>query len=135
MAVLAPMPTARVSMATVANPGFLSSWRMANFRSFMAQGVGGMNAGGATGWNETRRQRHSHQDEGVGRVDERICGRDSEEHALKEVGGEEGAEQSEGDAEPGGGEPFAEHQLQDVTALRADGHADAQLARALAHRV
>jgi hypothetical protein len=37
MAVQAPMPKARVSMATAAKPGFLNSWRRANFRSFMAR--------------------------------------------------------------------------------------------------
>src|SRR5437016_12312887 len=35
MAVLAPMPSASVSTATVAKPGFLNSWRIANFKSFM----------------------------------------------------------------------------------------------------
>src|SRR5437867_7362407 len=37
IAVLAPMPRARVSTATAVKPGFFSSWRKANFRSFIPQ--------------------------------------------------------------------------------------------------
>src|SRR5262245_2313672 len=37
MAVLAPIPSASVSTATVVNPGFLSNWRSANLRSFMTE--------------------------------------------------------------------------------------------------
>jgi hypothetical protein len=35
IAVLPPMPSASVSTATVVKPGFFSSWRKANLRSFM----------------------------------------------------------------------------------------------------
>src|SRR5438094_10201803 len=35
MAVFAPMPSASVSTATVVKPGFFSSWRKANFKSFI----------------------------------------------------------------------------------------------------
>src|SRR6266540_6758381 len=38
MAVFAPMPSARVNTATAVKPGFFSSWRKANFRSFMVRG-------------------------------------------------------------------------------------------------
>src|SRR5439155_22741647 len=34
---LTPMPSASVSTATAVKPGFLSNWRKANLRSFMAQ--------------------------------------------------------------------------------------------------
>src|SRR5437867_13052123 len=37
MAVLAPMPSASVSTATAVKPGFFSSWRKANLRSFITQ--------------------------------------------------------------------------------------------------
>src|SRR5687767_14703426 len=37
MAVFAPMPNARVSTTTVVKPGFFSSWRIANLRSFITQ--------------------------------------------------------------------------------------------------
>src|SRR6266542_3486078 len=37
MAVFAPMPRARVNTATAVKPGFFSSWRKANFRSFMVR--------------------------------------------------------------------------------------------------
>ena len=37
MAVFAPMPSASVSTATAVKPGFFSSWRKANFRSFIPQ--------------------------------------------------------------------------------------------------
>src|SRR6266516_5095860 len=38
IAVLAPMPSASVSTATAVKPGFFSSWRKANLRSFMVGG-------------------------------------------------------------------------------------------------
>src|SRR6266545_6753241 len=37
MAVFAPIPSASVSTATAVKPGFLSNWRKANLRSFIAQ--------------------------------------------------------------------------------------------------
>src|SRR5438477_4866704 len=37
MALFAPMPSASVSTATAVKPGFFSSWRKANFRSFIPQ--------------------------------------------------------------------------------------------------
>src|SRR6185503_8687829 len=36
MAVFAPMPSASVSTATAVKPGFFSSWRKANLKSFMS---------------------------------------------------------------------------------------------------
>src|SRR5438552_12112839 len=36
MAVFAPIPSASVSTATAVKPGFLSNWRKANFKSFIA---------------------------------------------------------------------------------------------------
>src|SRR5438309_6678258 len=38
MAVVAPMPSARVSTATAVKPGFFSNWRKANFKSVMVRG-------------------------------------------------------------------------------------------------
>src|SRR5439155_25845787 len=37
IAVFAPMPSASVSTATAVKPGFFSSWRKANLRSFITQ--------------------------------------------------------------------------------------------------
>src|ERR1051325_3818905 len=37
MAEFTPMPSASVSTATAVKPGFFSSWRMANLRSFMVR--------------------------------------------------------------------------------------------------
>src|SRR5947207_2139950 len=36
-ATLTPMPSASVSTATAVKPGFLTSWRMANLKSFITQ--------------------------------------------------------------------------------------------------
>ena len=36
-AVAAPIPSASVSTATAVKPGFFSSWRKANFKSFMVR--------------------------------------------------------------------------------------------------
>src|SRR5437879_6344542 len=37
IAVFAPIPSARVSTAMAVKPGFFSSWRQANFKSFITQ--------------------------------------------------------------------------------------------------
>jgi hypothetical protein len=37
MAVFAPMPSASVSTATAVKPGFFTSWRKANFSSFIVR--------------------------------------------------------------------------------------------------
>src|SRR5437867_12961566 len=42
MAVFAPMPRASVSRATAVKPGFFSSWRKANLRSFITQSLHGI---------------------------------------------------------------------------------------------
>src|SRR5216110_2398466 len=39
IAVFAPMPSASVSTATAVKPGFFSSWRKANLRSFITQSL------------------------------------------------------------------------------------------------
>jgi len=46
--VLAPMPSASVSTATAVNPGFFSSWRKANLRSFITQCLHGIDFGRAS---------------------------------------------------------------------------------------
>src|SRR6266480_6835163 len=48
IAVFAPMPSARVSTATAVKPGFFSSWRKANLRSFITQCLHGIDFGRAS---------------------------------------------------------------------------------------
>src|SRR2546422_157104 len=58
MAVLAPMPSASVSTATVVKPGFFSNWRKANLRSFISERFHGIDFRRAPGGQPTGYQGH-----------------------------------------------------------------------------
>src|SRR5882672_7214351 len=53
IAVLAPMPSASVRIATAANAGFLVNWRRAKRKLFITKRDHWIDASGAPGWNET----------------------------------------------------------------------------------
>src|SRR5213075_1194318 len=56
IAVFAPMPSASVSTATAVKPGFFSSWRKANLRSFITQRLHRIDTRCPQGRDQTRRQ-------------------------------------------------------------------------------
>src|SRR6266850_1013102 len=62
MAVFAPMPSASVSTATAVKPGFFSSWRRANFKSFITQGHHRIDSRGAARRNPAGKQRDAEQE-------------------------------------------------------------------------
>src|ERR1041385_7874892 len=76
IAVFAPMPSASVSTAMAAKPGFFSSWRKAKRRSFIAKGLHGIyfrrpvcgQPAGEEG-NTGKRQPHGEERHGVVRLD------------------------------------------------------------------
>src|SRR2546426_7810762 len=67
IAVVAPMPSASVSTATAVKPGFFSSWRKANLRSFITQRLQRIDFRGAAGRQPTRQQRYTQQQSGNAR--------------------------------------------------------------------
>ncbi len=79
--VVAPMPIARVSTATAVKPGYFSTWRRANLRSFIPQCLHGIDFGRATSWQPAgqegdrgEHQRHSDQGGWVARLNaEKEC--------------------------------------------------------------
>src|SRR5437773_2614443 len=82
MEVFAPMPSASVSTATVVKPGFFSSWRKANFKSFISQRLHWIDVRRATAGSLRQRRRDSPDPTKpvvravgllVARVDQRNC--------------------------------------------------------------
>src|SRR5881275_1971767 len=100
IAVFAPMPSASVSTATAVKPGFFSSWRMANFRSFMAQRLHRIDSRRAAGGNEASSECDGHEDERGDREDQWIRGGDAKQHALQKACGEHRTNDSQHNAGP-----------------------------------
>src|SRR2546425_11677689 len=74
IAVVAPMPSASVSTATAVKPGFFSSWRKANLRSFITQRLHRIDFRGAAGRQPTRQQRYTQQQSANTRERHRVGG-------------------------------------------------------------
>src|SRR5881227_1422950 len=72
MAVFAPMPSARVSTATAVKPGFFSSWRKANLRSFITQSLHRIDLCSASSGNPRREQPCEDENPGSGKKYNRI---------------------------------------------------------------
>src|SRR2546430_2637917 len=95
IAVFAPMPSARVSTATAVKPGFFSSWRKANLRSFMTERLHRINSRSApcrqptcdTG-HEHEQQRHASERHWIGRA-----------HAVKQTRHQAGRRQCSDEAD------------------------------------
>src|SRR5437879_3825249 len=128
MAVLAPMPSASVSTATVVKPGFFSSWRKANLRSFMPQCLHRINsrctacrkiAGGKSDQSHYCRD---HQER------RRIHRADFIEHAGQEANCSQSDDYAETNAEGCHLSALRQNQIKDVTPLGAQCHSDAQFA-------
>src|SRR5204863_6459363 len=64
IAVLAPIPRARVRMAMQLMTGFFSSWRKANLRSFITQCLHRIDSRRFTGRQPAGENRHAHQQQG-----------------------------------------------------------------------
>src|SRR5881296_1898923 len=71
-AVLAPMPSASVSTATAVKPGFFSSWRKANLRSFITQRLHRIDFCSATGGHVTGSQCYEQKNRNHAKKRERV---------------------------------------------------------------
>src|SRR5262249_6790262 len=129
MAVLAPMPNASVSTATVVKPGFFSSWRKANFRSFMAECFHGFNFGCSPGGDGARRERDDDKEQRDGKKSKRVGSADSKQEAAEHSHQDKSGNQSNGDPHRGHFKTFPDNQTHYIPALRANCHSDSDLAR------
>src|SRR6266576_569377 len=83
MAVFAPMPSASVSTATAVKPGFFSSWRKANLRSFITQCLHRIDTRSASRRQPGSEQRHQQEQQRHASERQRIGGFDVVEQRLQ----------------------------------------------------
>src|SRR5947199_218392 len=127
------MPSANVSTATAVKPGFFSSWRRANLKSLMTEGLH---------WIDTHRssRRQPASDESDGDecqsdhgesygVTRWQFGHDGEQQAFDSKRADESDEQ----ARKAEAQPESEDEAEDVAELCAERESDANLIRALNH--
>src|SRR6266568_3367128 len=93
--VVAPMPSASVSTATAVKPGFFSSWRKANFRSFISQRLHRIDFGGAPRRQVAGGASHSPQKQTDQTERQRVGRSDSEKQARQETSEGQRARQTE----------------------------------------
>ena len=103
--------------------------------SFAAEGLHGVDGGGAAGGDESCGEAYG-EDTGEGGAEGGgVSGGEVVEHRGHEVGGEEGEREPEGDADRDDAEGFAQDHDQDLLLARAHGHADADFSGAAADAV
>src|SRR6478736_2877328 len=145
IAVFAPIPSASVKIATDVNPGDLRSWRRAkrmsfnmevirSSRSFGSQRDDRIDTRGAASWHAAGNQGDEHQrNYGCHHSPGIDCA-----HVVKQrhqrAAGSNRTDQSNSDADCNQRHALAEHELENVCALRAERHANPELASALYHR-
>src|SRR5438477_5123844 len=142
MAVLAPMPSARVITAIDVKAGDLRSWRKANLRSFISLGAQGLNridARGAARRNETRRGCDQCEHSCNCEINERIERVDFEKDVLQRSRSEDPEKQSRATASKNKTDDQLPRALghdhsKNSTRVRAKSHANAKFLRALIHR-
>src|SRR5881296_2372847 len=86
MAVFAPMPSASVSTATAVKPGFFSSWRKANLRSFITQCLHRIDIRRTARGDVAREEGNGTQESGNARKSEWVKRAKPEEQSGKEPG-------------------------------------------------
>src|SRR6266481_10139017 len=82
MAVVAPIPSAIVTIATAENAGFLINCRSASRRLLITERNHRIDAGGPTRWNETGSRRNRGQQRGHRKINCWIEGVDFEENIF-----------------------------------------------------
>src|SRR5436190_20562724 len=130
MAVFAPMPRASVSTATAVNPGFFSSWRKANLRSFITQCLHWIDTRRTSRGDVAREKRNSTQESGNARKSDGIKSAKPEEQSGEEPGRR--CRSGESYHHPQRHRPHAltQNQSQDVSSPSSQSHADTDLVRA-----
>src|SRR6267378_1675153 len=83
MAVLAPIPSASVRIATAANPGFLINWRSARRKLFITKRYHWIDPSGATRRNKTGSSRDCGQERCDRKINRRVERVDLEENVFQ----------------------------------------------------
>src|SRR5205823_9365474 len=95
IAVQAPMPSASVSTATAVKPGFFSSWRTANLRSFITQSLHRIDLRRAARGKQTSDASNSAESQHHGGKDPRVCGSNAKQQTLDVVPRRDGQDNAE----------------------------------------
>ncbi len=100
-----------------------------------AEGFGGVDGGRLASGDVAGGERYQNQDESDSGEGERVAGRDAVKLGGHEAGESGGESDAGGDSEEGHAQALAEDEAQDVRTLRAERHADADFAGALADQI
>src|SRR5882724_743350 len=134
IAVFSPMPTASVKTATQVNAGDLRSWRSANFTSlilFGSQRGNWIDVCGAACREQTRHQCDRHEQNRCTAEQQGIVRRNLIELRRDQPAQRERRDNAEREAADHRFHSLARDEPEDIACLRAESHADADLARAL----
>src|SRR6185437_10196349 len=136
-AVVPPMPSARINTASSDEPLYFSSWRKANFRSFITQSVHRIHFCGPTGGDVTRHHRdcaeqQHHAQERHGISSPHLEKFDlTAEHPGDAETGNDSHDQPEAHEPATGFEDQTEH----ISAPGAERHAHADFVRPASHQI
>src|SRR2546427_7916550 len=120
IAVFAPIPSASVSTATAVKPGFFSSWRKANLRSFITQCLHRIDTRSASRRQPRSEQRHQQEQQRHASERQRIGGFDVEEQRLQHARKGQRGCQPDTDSQQPEPHPLTNYQAQHVAPLRAE---------------
>src|SRR2546425_11345478 len=135
IAVLAPIPSASVSTATAAKPGFFSSWRKANLRSFITQCLHRIDSRSASRRNPRSEQRHQQEKQRHGDECQRIGRFDFIEQVNQHPRHAEGTGHTQHKPDSDQFHSLAHYEAKHITARRPKGHSDPDFTNALRNRV
>src|SRR2546425_651464 len=133
IAALPPMPNARVSTATAVKPGFFSSWRKANLRSFISQRLHRIYFCGASRGQPAGEECDAQQDQRRRRERKRIVRFHIVEQARDQSRQGECTGETEDTAEQRQRESLPHDERKHFACAGPEGHAHADLARAPDH--
>src|SRR5437667_12662059 len=131
IAVCAPMPSASVSTATAVKPGFFSSWRKANFRSFITQCLHRINFRCAAGGQPAGEQCNAGEQKRNGGERQRVGGFHFKKQALHHTCQRPGAGDAEQNPDAHHTHPLSDDERKAIAFLPAERHAQSDLMRAL----
>src|SRR6266567_4780414 len=105
----APMPSASVSTATAVKPGFFSSWRKANFKSFITQCLHRIDSACSPGRPPASEDRDNQERSGSQKEHRRIPRRNTEQKTLHQLCPAQGQQESGNRAGQRKLHPLVEH--------------------------
>ena len=131
--------------ATQANSRWLSPWVKRGFatcgtprrlgKSLESENHEGIDLGGATRWQIAGQQRGGQQHQGRAEENQRVYGPHAKQQAPEQASLGQRTQESKDQARECKPHSLAHHQLQNISRIRAQGHADAHLLFAHGHRI